>query len=237
MQNDVVIRATDNSPAAMIQSAVQGGADLDKLEKLLELQMRWEENEARKAYHEAMAAFKANPPDIDKDKHVRFETAKGRTEYNHATLANVTGKISAGLSKHGLSASWKTKQDGDRVSVTCCITHEQGHHEETSLSGAPDLSGGKNAIQAIGSTVSYLERYTLLALTGLATREQDNDGMGGAVKTITEEQAADLQSLATEVKADIKAFNSYFKITAFSELPSDKFALAVKLLEAKRKGK
>jgi hypothetical protein len=56
-----------------------------------------------------------------------------------------------------------------------------GHSEEGAvLEGAPDTSGSKNSIQAVGSTVSYLERYTLLAATGLAAKDQDDDGRGGA---------------------------------------------------------
>mgnify|MGYP001168649330 CR=1 FL=1 len=166
-----------SSPQQMIQLAISSGADLEKLEKLLTLQERWESNEARKAYHAAMAKFKANPPKIDKDKTVSFKTDRGgQTTYNHATLGNVTEKISAELSKYGLSASWTTKQNG-AVSVTCHITHKLGHSEETTLTAKEDTSGSKNAIQALGSTITYLERYTLLALTGLATYEQDDDGI------------------------------------------------------------
>jgi ERF superfamily len=62
--------------------------------------------------------------------------------------------------------------------VTCILTHQMGHSEETTLAGAPDNSGSKNSIQAIGSTVTYLERYTLLAATGLAAANGDNDGQG-----------------------------------------------------------
>ena len=157
-----------NSPAEMIKMAVTGKADLDKLEKLLAIQERWDANEAKKAYHVAMAQFKANPPKIDKDKTVSFSTTTGKTSYDHASLANVTEKISEALSKCGLSASWKTQQNGN-ILVTCKITHVKGHSEETTLSAPADTSGSKNAIQAIGSTITYLERYTLLALTGLAT--------------------------------------------------------------------
>jgi hypothetical protein len=164
-----------NSPADMIRMAVQGKADLTSLEKLLELQERYEANEARKEYHRAMADFKANPPKIGKDKKVGYSTQKGNVGYSHASLANVTEKISTELSKHGLSASWSTKQNG-QVMVTCKITHIKGHSEETTLAAPSDTSGSKNPIQAIGSTITYLERYTLLALTGLATFDMDDDG-------------------------------------------------------------
>jgi len=164
-----------NSPADMIRMAVAGKADLNSLEKLLELQERFEANQARKAYHQAMAEFKANAPKIGKDKKVGYSTSKGNVGYSHASLSNVTDKISAELSKHGLSASWTTKQNG-QIMVTCKITHILGHSEETTISAPADASGSKNAIQAIGSTITYLERYTLLALAGLATHDMDDDG-------------------------------------------------------------
>jgi hypothetical protein len=75
--------------------------------------------------------------------------------------------------------SWETHQDDKgNVGVTCHITHAQGHRESVSLKGPIDESGNKNRIQAVGSTVSYLERYTLLAALGLATGEDDDD-VGG----------------------------------------------------------
>lgn len=174
---DVInLPSTDLSPGAMISKAVQTGTDLNQLEKLLELQIKWEGNEAKKAYHRAMAEFKKNPPDIEKDRRVSYKAGGGTTEYSHASLANVTKKINKALGEQGLSASWETKQENGSVTVTCRITHEQGHSEETSLTASPDTSGSKNAIQAIGSTISYLERYTVLALTGLATSDMDDDG-------------------------------------------------------------
>ncbi len=165
--------------AALVQQA-DGKIDVDKLEALLKVQLQWEANEAKKAYVVAMAAFKENPPEILKDKTVNYKTQKGVTNYKHATLYNVTTKINQELSKHGLTASWVTSQENGSIKVTCKITHVMGHSEETCLSAPPDNTGSKNAIQAIASTVTYLERYTLLALTGLATADQDDDGKAGA---------------------------------------------------------
>ncbi|MFH0759885.1 MAG: ERF family protein [Bacteroidota bacterium] len=151
------------TPAAMIQLAISQGQSLEQLERLLELQIRYEANCARKAYHDAMAKFKTDPPKIDKDRHVSFATAKGKTEYRHASLANVTEKINSALSAQGLSASWITDQEGDKIKVTCKITHILGHSETTSLSSAADTSGGKNMIQAIGSTVRLIMCFSLIS--------------------------------------------------------------------------
>jgi hypothetical protein len=89
------------TPAQMLQMAVAQGADLDKLERLMGLQERWEANQAKKAYATAMAAFKANPPQLLKNKHVRYANSKGGfTEYDHATHDQVTDKIVAALVDH-----------------------------------------------------------------------------------------------------------------------------------------
>lgn len=172
----VPIREEAITPMGILQMAISQGADIDKLTKLMELQERWEANEARKAFNDALATFKENPPQIIKNKHVKFTTQKGTTEYNHATLDHVCDQVTKGLAAVGIAHKWRPSQDGNKITVTCILTHRLGHSEETSLSSLPDDSGGKNALQGIGSAVSYLERYTLMAATGIASGMPDNDG-------------------------------------------------------------
>ena len=163
------------TPAALLQMAVSQGADLDRLEKLMDLQERWEANQARKAYVAAMAAFKADPPHIVKNKQVAF----GNTRYTHATHDEVTVKIAEALARQDLSHAWKIDQAEGRVTVTCTITHVLGHSESVTMHSGADVSGQKNAIQAIASAVTYLQRYTLLSVTGTSTSDiQDDDGRG-----------------------------------------------------------
>lgn len=174
-QNQII---ESQSPIQMVSGLIKTGSEIElaNLEKILEIQERYDAIQAKKAYTEAMSEFKKNPPKIMKDKGVSFQTQKGTTSYKHATLSNVTQCIGEALSEHGLTASWVTEQNNGSITVTCKITHVMGHSETTSLTAQPDNSGNKNPIQAIGSTVTYLERYTLLALTGLATYDQDDDG-------------------------------------------------------------
>jgi len=53
-----------------------------------------------------------------------------------------------------------------------------GHSESTSIIGTADTSGGKNSIQGIGSAITYLQRYSLFSILGLAASESDDDGAG-----------------------------------------------------------
>jgi hypothetical protein len=193
----------DNSPVALANSMLANGSSPEYIEKMMELQFKHEANEARKAYFNAITEFKKNPPKILKDKHVYYETKTGATEYNHASLGNVTETISMELSKHGLSANWKQSQDNGQLTVTCILTHRLGHSESTSLTAANDTSGGKNTIQAVSSTNSYLCRYTLLAISGLATHDMDDDGRNSEPQElITESQVADIRSLLSEKGKD-----------------------------------
>jgi len=165
-----------NSPADIAAQILKFGGNLDGLEKLMELQERHEKNEARKAYHAAMAEFKKNPPEIIKNIKVRYQNNDGSwTGYNHADLGEASIAIGEALAQHDLNATWKTEQENGDIKVTCTITHKLGHSESTFLKAPPDTSGKKNAIQAIASTASYLERYTLFAITGTAPKGIDDD--------------------------------------------------------------
>lgn len=227
--NQELAKAEPATPATLLAMAVQQNADLTKLEKLMELKERWEANEARKAFVAAMAAFKVDPPDVYKTKTVSFND----TFYKHALLEDAAEKIGAALTKHGISFRWDCEQlDGGVVRVTCVLTHVMGHSERVSLQAGLDQSGKKNNIQALGSTISYLERYTLFAATGLAAKGQDDDGAG---EYITEEQAADLLALITEVGANKEKFLAYLKVESLGRIPAKSYQSCVKLLEAKRK--
>lgn len=169
------------TPASLLAIAVREGANLDQLERLMALQERWETNEARKAFNAAFSAFKAESVQIIKGATIKDGPLKGKT---HADLFDVVSAATPALSKHGLSTAWKlTKDDKDWMEVTCTLSHVAGHSESVSMGGAPDAGPGRNAIQARGSVKTYLERYTLTAILGLAARDADDDGGGGSQET------------------------------------------------------
>jgi hypothetical protein len=102
------------------------------------------------------------------------------------------------------------------VKVTCKLTHKQGHSEEVTLEAPLDTSGGKNNIQAMGSSVSYLERYTLLAITGLATKEQDDDGASTGQAALAPDPAL-LQAARDASLGGWKVFSAWIKSRSDAE--------------------
>lgn len=164
-------------PSALVAMAIQKDLDITKLEKLLDLQERWEKREAEKAFIRAMNAFKQNPPKIYKDMLVQYQSSKGIVKYNHASLGNVVAVLTEALAKHNISARWTFDQKDGQIYVTNILRHEAGHSESVTMFGPPDTSGCKNPIQAISSTQTLIERYTFLANVGLATNENETDGI------------------------------------------------------------
>ncbi len=162
------------------------GAATDQIEKMMDLLERNERHEAEKAYNEALAAFKAKDIRIVKHKLVDFLNNKGgRTSYKHAELDDVVRAVGPELSAHGFAWSWKTSQAGRDITVVCTLRHRLGHAETVQLTAQPDETGGKNAIQAIISTTTYLQRHTLKQITGVAEAGEDDDGQGGAAAPLS----------------------------------------------------
>ena len=194
-------------PDRMLEIALEKGASLEQLEKLMELKERHEANEARKAFSAAMSAFRAEVPTIEKNAVVDYTFNGKRTNYRHASLDHITSKINPVLGKHELTFSWETEQADGRITVHCDVSHVMGHKQRTTLSAAPDESGGKNSVQGIGSTVSYLQRYTLTSALGLATGGQDDDAQSVVEpQFITDEQIAEIHGLLKSTNSDTDAF-------------------------------
>ncbi len=173
-QRTAIVSAT---PADLLRIAIEKDADLDKLERLMELQDRHEAKQAKRAFDAAFAAFKAEAVKIIKGRKVTDGPLKNK---RYAELHDVVNAVTPALSKHGLSSAWRlTRDEKDWMEVTCYLRHVDGHEESVSMGGPPDSGGAKNAIQARASTKTYLERYTLKAITGLSEEDDDDDGAGG----------------------------------------------------------
>jgi len=161
-----------STPSDLLAMAVDKDLDIDKLGKLMELQRQWQADQDRKAFFEALAKFQSRCPEIRKNKSVAF----GETKYQYAPLSDIERQIKELLFECGLTKRWETKEDGEKLVVTCIITHTSGHKEQSTMSAKADESGKKNAIQARASSITYMQRYTLIGALGIGTADNDIDG-------------------------------------------------------------
>ena len=88
----------------------------------------------------------------------------------YADLAEVINTARPVLSKYGLSVTqWPSYADG-LVSVETLLTHKTGEWISNTASAPAD----KLTAQGVGSAITYLRRYSLAALAGIA--QEDDDG-------------------------------------------------------------
>lgn len=191
-----------HTPDKLLAIAIEKGVDVDKLEKLMELQERWMAGIRERAFKAAHREFQREAPAILKTRDGAKLRSKDDTNaptkasYKFADIAVIAELLKESLYKHGLSYRWTFRnfideKKVDKIEVTCIVSHIDGHEEHTSLSDTREDSGGKNHLQAGGSTLTYLERYTLIGALGLTTLLKDDDGKGAgapAAKVIPKEQ-------------------------------------------------
>ena len=166
------------TPQNLLSQAIAQGLSIEHLEKLMNLQERWEKNQAIKAYYEAFAGFQSKCPVLDRQGKVDFETRTGgHTKYNFAELGYISEIIKPIMKECGLSYRFEFDDlDNGQMICWCIITHIQGHSERSKIKVGKDGSGNKNDIQSIGSARSYAQRYSLISALGLTTADEDNDG-------------------------------------------------------------
>jgi hypothetical protein len=198
-----VIDERDTSPNNLVALAIRQGSDVATIEKLLELRERNEKYEAEKAFHYALTQFKSEVPSlIPHDAKVDYEGNRGgKVNYRFTSLPAIIDHITAALSRYDLSVSWgrPPSAQAGMIRVSCTLTHILGYSQSVDLEAPSDNSGGKNPIQAVGSTVKYLQRYTLLMLLGLTTVDTDDADIPAQNAPVSgPEQTKDLEARVSD---------------------------------------
>lgn len=215
------------------RAATDPNVDIDKMGRLLAMQERIMSRNAETAFNEALAAMQPELPEIDQ---------KGRntnTSKTYAKWEDIHEGITPVLAKYGFALSFKTEHSEKTVSVTAILRHRDGHSDQTSLPLPVDAGAGRNAVQSVGSSVSYGKRYTACALLNIRSRGEDDDGRkgGGRSNYITETQVLEVESLLGHIKAtdaERKRFLSWLKVEAVEEIHTKDYHGAVKFLKNKR---
>jgi hypothetical protein len=209
--------AAIQTPDNLLAIAVQNGADVDQLSKLMDLKERFDAAEAKKAFFHALTEFQSNMPAIKRTSTVKFNS----TAYNFASLGAIAEQIRSTLKDCGLSYRFAQNHENG-IQVTCIVTHVDGHSESTSMTAGADTSGQKNAIQGIGSTVTYLQRYTLISALGLTTADEDVDAKVAIAtgQTLDINQITLIENLLQTQKRDLNKFLNWIGVSRLKDVPS-----------------
>jgi hypothetical protein len=232
-ENEVAAPIGENLLSVISRAAADPNVDIDKLERLLQVQERVIERNARAAYYAALAEMQPELPVISERGII--STDRGKTvQSTYALWEDVNEAIRPILAQHGFSLTFKVRRTEGEIITTGVLAHREGHREETELSLPTDASGSKNAVQAVGSSTSYGKRYTAFALLNITSTGEDDDGQkGGAPDPVDNVRHKLLNDLADAVGADKPKFCRHLKINSLKDLPAAKFDEAKRLLREK----
>lgn len=140
----------------------------------------------------------------------------------YADLAEVLNTVRPVFAKHGLSLIQSPSFDGSLASVTTTIAHSGGGY----VSGTASCVPGKSDAQQIGSATTYLRRYALAAMCGVAQEDDDGNSVAHDNKPA---------ALPVAVEAAIKSAESVEALRAlYKGLPKAQQVAAVPAIEARK---
>lgn len=160
--------------AVIERAARDPNVDIDKMERLLLMQERVQERNAKAAYFDAMALMQPNLPTIDENGNIKNKN--GGVQSTYALWEDINEVIKPILSEYGFSLTFRGKNTDRDITTVGILTHCLGHSEVSEITLPRDESGSKNIVQSIGSSKSYGKRYTAFDLINITTRKEDDDG-------------------------------------------------------------
>jgi hypothetical protein len=206
------IQADSTTIMSIIQQvAMSPDADIDKMERLMLMHERFQAQQAKQQYDEALARMQEELPVIGERGGIKDKN--GRIQSTYALWEDVNEMIKPAMAKYGFAITFRTPRNEKGIEVEGVLSHRGGHREVTSIVLPVDASGSKNGVQAVASSVSYGKRYTAGLLLNFTTTGEDDDGNGPAAQVtprVTSAQAAQLAMLLE--KCSDKAKEAFKKL-------------------------
>ena len=119
-----------------------------------------------------LAAFQGEMPEIKLESDVTFKTTSGATfSFKYAALPHILKQILPVLSKNGLSITQLTESTEDGNQLRTILLDKSGEYISSCI--PINLSGD---MKDVGGRITYLKRYSLTALLGIAGEEDTDAG-------------------------------------------------------------
>jgi hypothetical protein len=126
----------------------------------------------------AFLAFQAEAPELPRTEKV----GENGHSYSYTPLPLMRKLLQPLLTKHGFVYAWDFKDVNGKVECSCILTHIDGHSKRATITADKDNTADMNSVQAVGSTSTYLQRYSFKAVLGLTSADEDDDGRSSGKK-------------------------------------------------------
>lgn len=128
----------------------------------------------------AFLSFQAEAPELPRTEKVK--NGAGDISYAYTPLPLMRKILQPLLTKHGFVYAWDFKEATGKIECTCILTHVDGHSKTSTMTAEKDTTADMNSVQAVGSTMTYLQRYSFKAVLGLTSADDDDDGRSAGKK-------------------------------------------------------
>ena len=209
----------------------------ERITALMDLQERAEAREAERQFNIDLAAAMADMPSVRKNAVKGLGAGKEGIPYaNYEQLDKIVRAVEL---KYGFCRIFSTAPlDKPGTLMTLNLLHKGGHSITSTRYQPPDPGPGRNETQAIGSADSYARRYLTLAIWNIVTVGADDDGVRASA--ITEAQAANMNSLISEIGMNATARDMFFKLAdvkSIEEIQQRRYKDLMEALQSKRAAK
>lgn len=154
----------------------------------------------------------------------------------YADLAEVLNTVRPVLAANGLSVVQSPSFEDGACHVTTTIAHSGGGY----ISGKMSCIPAKQDAQGIGAATTYLRRYSLAAVCGIA--QEDDDGNTAAHNKpaivhplITSAEVTRIKEAIEALAIDQEAFLKHYGVKSIGQLTTDKIPAIDRAFAAKSK--
>jgi hypothetical protein len=206
--------------------------DTDKLSKLMDLQERILNRNAKSEFAADYVRMKPHLPKVLRTKD------NTQTKSKYAPLEEINQAVDPVLEQYGFGTATKvTAQTADSVTVQAELWHRGGHIEETTITMPLDKAGiqgtvNKTGPHATASSVTYAKRVAICALLNISTGD-DVDG-NQITAFVDTEKAVEIDLLIAEVKADKEKFLKFMGVDDVRHIRANEYSKAIKSLKVKK---
>ncbi len=169
--------APATSVEGMITLAIERGATVETLERLMAIRREVRAEQGKEAFDRALAAFQAECPTIRKSAKVMNKDGRS-VRYQYAPLDAIIAQVKELLQRHGFSYTVNAAALPGSVKATCKLTHAYGHSESSEFEVPIDKDAYMNPAQQVASALTFAKRYAFCNAAGIMTGDADDDSQG-----------------------------------------------------------
>ena len=162
--------------------------------------------------------------------------------YNYADLGVILDMLRQTLPRYEIALIQTPSNDGANACVTTMLSHSSGEWIKDSVSCQIEMAKGNSAIQCLGSSITYLRRYSCSAIAGLtqtdndASIRTDDDPEGEQsqpielIRMASKLEIKSVKDMAAEAGVDIANVTKGLKLKAISDMTSEQAERAIRKL-------